>query len=189
MGLLHCRERMLQVREKPRSPKGNFASTLVAVRNNGSVCASLPKGSPPMPRIPLLDALGRLLHPVHSKPLVTVKDRVFLDQFCRIVAEQQSNPKFSTGAAAARIGISRMHLNRKLRALTGQSTHDFILGKRLDAARCLLSGSLPIESIAQSVGFKSSSHFSRVFRERFGTTPSDFRAKESLARQPTSRKT
>jgi AraC-like DNA-binding protein len=138
-----------------------------------------------MPPNPLFDALDHLLHPEHATPHLSASDRVFLDRFRRIVVEQQSNPKFTTEAAAASLGLSRMHLNRKLRALTGESTHSYILAKRLEEACKMLPGPLPIESIAQSVGFKSSSHFSQVFREKFGTTPSAFRARESWARQPT----
>jgi AraC-like DNA-binding protein len=138
-----------------------------------------------MPRNPLFDALDRLLHPEPAKPHLSASDRVFLDRFRKMVVEQQSNPKFTTEAAAASLGMSRMHLNRKLRALTGQSTHDYILGQRLEKALNLLPGPLRIESIAQVVGFKSSSHFATVFRQKFGATPSAFRARESWARQPT----
>ena len=138
-----------------------------------------------MPRNSLFDALDRILHPAPEKPPLSARDRMFLNEFHKIVTEQQSNPEFTTEVAAATAVMSRMHLNRKLRALTGQSTHDYILGQRLEKALNLLPGPLPIESIAQVVGFKSSSHFATVFRQKFGATPSAFRARESWARQPT----
>ncbi len=131
----------------------------------------------------IVDALNRFLHPKPLKP--TPGDRVFLERFQELVKQHQAEPEFTTAEAAAQVGMSRMHLNRKLRVLTGQSTHDYIIGKRLEKARDLLSGPLPIESIAQSVGFKSSSHFSQVFRQRFGATPSAYRANAPLAREPT----
>ncbi|MBP1648519.1 MAG: histidine kinase,Response regulator receiver domain protein,histidine kinase,transcriptional [Bacteroidetes bacterium] len=137
-----------------------------------------------MPRNPLFDALDRILHPAPEKPPLSARDRMFLNEFHKIVTEQQSNPEFTTEVAAATAGMSRMHLNRKLRALTGQSTHEYILGKRLEIARELLPGPLPIESIVTLVGFKSSSHFGKVFRQRFGITPSAFRMKTSLPREP-----
>jgi AraC-like DNA-binding protein len=136
-----------------------------------------------MPPNSLFDTLNRFLHPKPLKP--SPVDRVFLERFQELVNQHQAEPEFTTAEAAAQVGMSRMHLNRKLRALTGQSIHDYILGKRLERAHDLLSGPLPIESIAKSVGFRSSSHFSQVFRQRFGTTPSAFRARESWPRQPT----
>jgi AraC-like DNA-binding protein len=141
-----------------------------------------------MIRNPVVDALIRLLNPRPLKGHISPGDKLFLERLDRLVAQHQSDPEFTTSDAAAGIGMSRMHLNRKLRAVTGQTTHDYILEKRLDEARHLLPGFLPIETIAQMVGFKSSSHFSTVFRQRFGTTPSSLRARESLARQPTGRK-
>jgi transcriptional regulator GlxA family with amidase domain len=80
-----------------------------------------------------------------------------------------------------------MPFGRKLRALTGQSTHEYILKMRLQEARALLSQTRPVTFCARSCGFKSSSHSARAFRERFGDSPSGFRARLSLARQPTRR--
>ena len=77
-----------------------------------------------------------------------------------------------------------MHLNRKLRALTGQSTHEFIRTMRLETARDLLQKHMPVEFIAGSVGFKSSSHFAKVFQQRFGAKPSTYRTMKSQAREP-----
>jgi AraC-like DNA-binding protein len=138
-----------------------------------------------MASIPVFDALNRFLHPKPLKPPLSPGERLFLERFEQLVERHQAEPEFTTTSAAASLGMSRMHLNRKLRVLTGQSTHDFILRKRLEEARALLSQPLPIASVAESVGFKSSSHFAKAFRLKLGTTPSDFRAKESLARQPT----
>lgn len=134
---------------------------------------------------PVFDALTRFLRSRPVKSSISEKDNMLLNQFREIVARQKSNPDFTTEDAAASLGLSRMHLNRKLRALTGRSTHDYILEERLDAAHAMLSQPLPIEFIAQSVGFKSSSHFAKAFRQKYGITPSDFRAKQSLPRQPT----
>ena len=105
-----------------------------------------------------------------------------------VVEKYQSDPKFTTTMAASGVGLSRMQLNRKLRTLTGKSTHDYILGKRLEDACPLLTQPVPISFVAESVGFKSSSHFAKAFREKFGTTPSAYRANAPLAREPTGRK-
>jgi transcriptional regulator GlxA family with amidase domain len=53
---------------------------------------------------------------------------------------------------------------------------EFVARVRLDhARRLLLATGRSIEAIAATVGFRSRSHFSRLFRERFGVDPSSFR--------------
>jgi transcriptional regulator GlxA family with amidase domain len=135
-----------------------------------------------MAQNPVLDVSDRFLYPQALKLPASASDLEFLERFRNTVARHHSDPGFTTAAAAASVAMSRMHLNRKLRALTGQSTHEFIRAMRLDAARDLLPKPLPIEFIAGSVGFRSSSHFAKVFRERFGTPPSTYRTLKSAAR-------
>ncbi len=72
--------------------------------------------------------------------------------------------------------MSRVHLYRRLREILDQTPSDVIIGLRLDRAAQLLSADAGnVAEIAYGVGFKSTSHFSRRFRERFGKTPSAFR--------------
>jgi AraC-like DNA-binding protein len=67
-------------------------------------------------------------------------------------------------------------LHRKLKALTGCSTANYIRSRRLFQARQLIeSTDLPIGEIAEEVGFKDFSHFSRRFAIEFGRPPTDFR--------------
>jgi AraC-like DNA-binding protein len=119
------------------------------------------------------------------KPHISPRDRLFLDNFRKVVDEHQSDPGFTTALAASSVGLSRMQLNRKLRTMTGLSTHEYILQRRLDGACGLLSRALPIAVIAESVGFKSSSHFAKVFRQKFGSPPSEYPGKAPLPREPT----
>jgi AraC-like DNA-binding protein len=79
--------------------------------------------------------------------------------------------------------MSRMQLNRKLHALTGQSTHGVVREFRLErAAQLLRKGADNISGVAYDVGFSSLSHFARAFRERFGVVPSEYGKQESLCR-------
>jgi AraC-like DNA-binding protein len=123
----------------------------------------------------LLGTLGRLLSPRGRKVPPFPGDLEFLAQFRKTVEAHLPDGGFTTSAAAAHAEMSRMHLNRKLRALTGQSTHEFIQNMRLEAAREMLPRQLSIGEIAQAVGFKSRSHFARVFRQKFGHPPSSFK--------------
>lgn len=133
-----------------------------------------------MERNPIFGAVDRFLHPKPPKPIPSEGDREFLERFRALVVKHYPDPEFTTEAAAAHVQLSRMHLNRKLRALTGQSTHEFIRTMRLEAARDLLPDPLPVARIARSVGFKSDSHFAQAFREKFGTPPSVYRANQLL---------
>ncbi len=123
----------------------------------------------------VMDTLNRLLFPQAPKARPSASDLQFLERFRTMVSEHYSDPDFTTEAAAENVAMSRMHLNRKLRELTGQSTHEFIRTMRLEAARDLLPKPLPVAFIAHSVGFKSGSHFAGAFREKFGTSPSEYR--------------
>jgi len=71
------------------------------------------------------------------------------------------------------LGISRVHLHRKLKEQTNQSTSEFIKKIRLEKAHELLKkGDFNISEIANKTGFSSISHFSRSFKSYFGTAPS-----------------
>jgi AraC-like DNA-binding protein len=122
-----------------------------------------------------------------SKKQHTPSDGEFLEEFSFVVTHYCSDPEFTTAVAATILGMSRMHLNRRLRSLTGQATHECILERRIAIAKSLLTQPLPVAFVAQSVGFKSVSHFSKTFRRSTGMPPSAYRAMRSLPRQPTAR--
>jgi transcriptional regulator GlxA family with amidase domain len=78
------------------------------------------------------------------------------------------------------IGISRSHLTSLFNAAFGLPPHQWLLRKRLDAARTLLTeGPRSITEIAFSCGFNSFQHFATAFRARFGLSPSAYRRKWS----------
>jgi AraC-like DNA-binding protein len=137
-----------------------------------------------MARIPFSEVLHAFLQHQARKHPLSAGDTEFLERFRKIVSEHHSDRGFTTRVAAESVAMSRMHLNRKLRALTGQSTHEFIRAMRLEAARDLLQMPLSVEFIAGAVGFKSSSYFAKAFRQRFGVRPSKYRAVKSQAREP-----
>ena len=137
-----------------------------------------------MTRNPILEVLHRLLSPQARKSPPSASDLEFLRRIRDIAAQHASDSEFTTEVAAASVAMSRMHLNRKLRALTGESTHKFIRAVRLEVARDMILKQLPICYVAKSVGFRSSSQFAKVFRERFGSSPSTYCALKHVARDP-----
>lgn len=99
-------------------------------------------------------------------------DSAFVTRTMGIIEGHLSDPLFSTAALSGELGYSRMHVNRRLRSITGCSTKVFIRHLRLRRARELLNetgGS--VASIARLVGFRSPSHFSKAFRATWGVSP------------------
>jgi DNA-binding response OmpR family regulator len=108
---------------------------------------------------------------------ITSMDEQFLKKSMDVVEQNLSDPEFSTEMFAKKVAMSRAQMNRKLRALTGQSTHEFIRAYRLmRAAQLLQHRAGTVSEICYDVGFNSLSHFAKAFREQFGQSPSEFAA-------------
>jgi len=80
---------------------------------------------------------------------------------------------------AAAAGLSRFHFSRAFKATTGENPHAFVQKRRIDRAADLLRrGDMPIEAIAQAVGFHGAPQFRRVFRQILSTTPTHYRMQQ-----------
>ena len=102
-------------------------------------------------------------------------DEQLLQRLLAVFEEHMEEPEFSIEQLAREIGMSRIHLNRKIQAITNLTTSDFIRTLRLQrAARLLKNASGTVAEIAYKVGFNNLSYFSRTFRKQFGKLPSDF---------------
>ena len=92
------------------------------------------------------------------------------------------DPRLSVGQIATAIGVSERHLSR-IFADTGTGPARVILEKRLNLARRILdsadASSRSVSGVAAYCGFSSHSHFTRVYRERFGETPAQTRQRHS----------
>ena len=78
---------------------------------------------------------------------------------------------------AACISMSPFHFARLFKLSTGQAPHAYLLTRRVERAKQLLSEeqALPLVSIATSVGFQTQGHFTEVFRRYAGLTPRHYR--------------
>ena len=109
---------------------------------------------------------------------VTSIDEKLVQRAIDVVEKNISDPNFDTALMAKEIGISRMLLNTKLKALTGLSTGEFIRTLRLKrAAQLLQQGYGNVTQVAYDVGFQSLSYFAKAFREQFGKLPSQYSTK------------
>jgi AraC family transcriptional regulator len=79
-------------------------------------------------------------------------------------------------------GVSRFHLARSFTAIVGYPVFAYARARRLSEAARLLAGGAPdIMQVAFAVGYGSHEAFTRAFREQFGLTPEDVRARRSLS--------
>jgi AraC-like DNA-binding protein len=87
---------------------------------------------------------------------------------------------YTVESLAAQVGMSRSCFIQQFTAAYDCSPKAFVQTARLAAAaRMLKSSSLPVKSVAASVGFASRSHFSRAFHAKFGRDPSTFRRSQA----------
>ena len=102
-------------------------------------------------------------------------DERFLARVREAVEERLSDAQLDTASLARHLALSRMQLNRKLHALTGRSTHDYVRHLRLRRAAQMLScQSGSVTEVAYAVGFNNVSHFALAFRQEHGCRPSDY---------------
>lgn len=100
----------------------------------------------------------------------------FMKKIEKAIIEGFQNEKFSVNELAEVVHLSRSHVHRKIKALTGMSTAIYIRKVRLQKSKELLqTTNLAISEIAYQVGFKSPVYFSQVFKETFGESPRKLR--------------
>lgn len=96
-----------------------------------------------------------------------------IERLMKIINENISNPDLNVEMLAEQIGMSRVHLYRKLKELTNQSTSDFIKNARLkQAAIFLTEKGMNVNETSTLVGFNHVNYFSSVFKDFYGVAPS-----------------
>ncbi|MCD7898854.1 MAG: response regulator [Bacteroides sp.] len=106
-------------------------------------------------------------------------DELLMDKIMRIVNERLSDPGLNVETLAADVGMSRVHLHRKLKELTNQSAKNFIRNIRLKQAAILLTeNNLTVSEVAYTTGFSNISHFSNSFKEFYGVSPKEYKEQQ-----------
>jgi signal transduction histidine kinase/DNA-binding response OmpR family regulator/streptogramin lyase len=104
---------------------------------------------------------------------ITSMDEKLIQNAIKIVEDNIGDPEFSVEEFSRELGMSRVHLYKKLLALTGKSPIEFIRTIRLQRAAQLLEKSqLTVSEIAYQVGFNNPKYFSKYFRDHFNVLPS-----------------
>ena len=106
-------------------------------------------------------------------------DEQFINRLMERINQNLQDPKYSVEMLARDIGISRSHLHRKLKELTGITTSDFIRNMRLkQAAKLLLEQKTNISQVAYSTGFTNPTTFTIAFKKLYGCTPTEYIKRE-----------
>lgn len=102
-----------------------------------------------------------------------------MNRIMKSINEHISDPDFNVESLAEDVGISRAQLHRKMKEITGISTGEFIRNLRLEqAARLIREQKINVTQVAYAVGFNNQTHFSTVFRKRYGMSPTEYAKKE-----------
>ncbi len=106
---------------------------------------------------------------------VNSTDEVFLERVKMVLDNNLIESSFNIEEFSNAVGMSRMQLHRKLKALTGLSASEFIRSQRLKlAAQLLKKSDANVSQIGYSVGFNNPGYFSKCFKEIYGCTPSEY---------------
>ena len=102
-------------------------------------------------------------------------DEKLLDRIMECINKNLNNSDLSVDMIADTVGISRVHLHRKMKDLTGQTPHDFIRNIRLKkAAQLLANQGMNVTEVMYACGFANSASFSTVFKKFYGMSPRDY---------------
>jgi DNA-binding response OmpR family regulator/anti-sigma regulatory factor (Ser/Thr protein kinase) len=109
-----------------------------------------------------------------DKPPQSVDDR-FMNRVFKTIRSNLRDYSFDVGSLMEQIGMSRTHLTRKVKILTGYSPGVLIRNIRLEKAAELLSGNAGnITEISNSVGISNPASFTKAFRSYFGVSPREY---------------
>lgn len=102
------------------------------------------------------------------------RDKQFVKQLNTIIQQNLSNCEFGVEDIGKEIGLSRVQLYRKVKAMTGSSVVDLLRKARLAKAKRLLeSRSMSVSEVAYDVGFSAPSYFTKCFKEEYNMLPGD----------------
>ncbi|MDE6093177.1 MAG: response regulator, partial [Muribaculaceae bacterium] len=110
-------------------------------------------------------------------------DDEFYQRFAALVEEDMADSDISVEDLAGRLGLSRVQLYRKIKAITNYSPAEMVRIMRLRRAdRLLKTTESTVSEISYAVGFSSPSYFSKCYKDYFGESPTDVQRRTSPAR-------
>ena len=124
-------------------------------------------------------ARGLAMQPPSSPPdtqATDSKDNAFITRLRNVIQKNISNPDFSVERIGEEIGMSRVQLYRKAKALTGMSPVELLRKSRVERGLHLLETTdRTISEIAYETGFSAPSYFAKCFKDEYGKSPGEAR--------------
>ena len=127
----------------------------------------------------------RRIHENFSKQFISQKtvevgslDNFFLNRVRKVVEKNITDENFGMEMLAEELMISRTQLHRKIKALSGETTSDFVNLIRIKkAVELIKKENYLFNEVAFHVGFSSQSYFTKCFKKVYNSTPKDYFAK------------
>lgn len=120
-----------------------------------------------------------MIDPAPSEIVITSLDEKLIEKAIKYVEVNMSRTELSVEELSRELGMSRVHLYKKLLQITGKTPIEFIRVIRLKrAAQLLRESQLHVSEVAFEVGFNNPKYFSRYFKDEFGVLPSVYQEKE-----------
>ena len=106
---------------------------------------------------------------------IQTPDDALMQRVMEVINENIGDSDLSVDMIAQKVGISRVHLHRKMKELTNQTPHSFIRNIRLQqAAKLLKDGKQSITDVMYICGFSNSASFSTMFKNLYGCSPREY---------------
>ena len=126
----------------------------------------------------LRQSFQKRISPKDMNVEVTDYDEQFLQKCYDFLRKNLTNSELTIEDFGKELGVSRVHLYRKIKYLTNLSPSRFILNVRLKVAADLLrQEGVSVSDVCYQVGFNNLSYFTRTFKESYGVSPSDYQHK------------
>ena len=120
-----------------------------------------------------------MIDPAPSEIVITSLDEKLIEKAIKYVEDNMSRTELSVEELSRELGMSRVHLYKKLLQITGKTPIEFIRVIRLKReAQLLRESQLHVSEVAFEVGFNNPKYFSRYFKDEFGVLPSVYQEKE-----------
>ena len=130
-----------------------------------------------------------MIDPAPSEIVITSLDEKLIEKAIKYVEDNMSRTELSVEELSRELGMSRVHLYKKLLQITGKTPIEFIRVIRLKrAAQLLRESQLHVSEVAFEVGFNNPKYFSRYFKDEFGVLPSVYQGKRREITNDTSEK-
>lgn len=120
-----------------------------------------------------------LIDPEPESIAITPLDEKMVDKSIKYVMDNIHRPDLSVEELSAHLGMSRVHLYKRLKSITGKTPVEFIRTLRLKrGAQLLRESQLNVSEVAYKVGYNSPKYFSKYFKEEYGMIPSVYQEAE-----------